>query len=116
MPWKSLKFMADIKALLRPSATRRKSKGERGKLCLSPLLEVKKGEVAPLILTTKVTKDIHAIIHLMKGTSNPRCVISSLIKDQLTRTKAFERSISTTPLDRRYFRLCRPSRATLIAS
>jgi hypothetical protein len=102
MPWKSPELMAEIKALLNPSATRRKSRGERGHPCLSPLPEEKKGEAAPLIRTTKVTEEIQAIIHLMKGTSNPRCVSSSLMKDQLTRSKAFERSIfNTTPLDRR---------------
>jgi hypothetical protein len=39
------------------------------------------------------------------------------MKDQLTRSKAFERSIfNTTPLDHRDIRLCRTSCATPIAS
>jgi hypothetical protein len=110
IPWKSPEVMAELKALLKPSATRRKSRGERGHPCLRPLSEEKKGEVAPLIKTAKVTEEIQAIIHLMKGTSNPRCVRRSLMKDQLTRSKSFERSIfNTTPLDHRVLRLCKPS-------
>ena len=81
MPWKSLVLMVEIKALLNPFATRRKSRGERGHPCLRALPEEKKGEAALLIRTAKVTKEIQAIIHLMKGTSNPRCVSSSVIKD-----------------------------------
>ena len=86
MPWKSAVLMAEIKALLNPSATRRrrKSRGERGHPCLRPLPEEKKGEAAPFIRTAKVTEEMQVIIHLMKGASNPRCVSSSLIKDQLT--------------------------------
>jgi hypothetical protein len=77
-------MMAKPKALLKPSMTRRKRRGERGHPCLSPLSEEKKGEVAPLIRTAKETEEIQAIIHLMKGTSNPKCVRRSLMKDQLT--------------------------------
>ena len=100
IPWKSPELMADINAMINPSATRRNNRGERGHPCLRPLSEKKKGEAALLIRTTNVTVDMQTIIHLMKGTSNPRCVSSSVMKDQLTRSKAFERSIfSTTPLD-----------------
>ena len=117
MPLKYLEFFSKISALLRPSATRRKSRGERGQPCLSPLSEVKKGEATPFISIAKVTEEIQEIIHLMKGTSNPRCLSSSLMKDQFTRSKAFERSsFNTTPLERWDFRLCSPSCATPIAS
>jgi len=81
MPRKSPEFMANIRALLIPFATGRKSRGESGHPCISPLPEVNKGEVAALIRIAKVNEDIQAIIHLMKGTSNPRCVSSSVIKD-----------------------------------
>jgi hypothetical protein len=59
-------------ALLKPSTTRSKRNGERGHPCLKPLFEVKKGEATPLINTTKETEVMQAIIHLMKGTSNPQ--------------------------------------------
>jgi hypothetical protein len=104
-------------ALLKPSATKRKRSGERGKPCHRPLSEMKKGEAAPFIRITKENKEIHAIIHLMKGTSNPKCVSSSLIKDQFTRSKSFDRSIfKMAPLALEDLRLFRPSWATPMAS
>jgi hypothetical protein len=54
---------------------------------------MKKGEAAPFIRTAKETDEMQAMIHLMKGTSNPRWVRSSLMYDQLTLSKALERSI-----------------------
>ena len=46
-------FFALVRAQLRPLATNRKSKGERGHPCLSSLSEVNKGEASPLMRKTK---------------------------------------------------------------
>ena len=54
-------------ALLKPSATSKKSRGDRGQPCLNPRSTWKKGEVAPLMRTAKETVVMHAKIHFMKG-------------------------------------------------
>ena len=51
MPLKNPLHLADKIALLKPSATTRKSKGARGHPCLSPLPDLKKLEATPLIRT-----------------------------------------------------------------
>jgi hypothetical protein len=56
--------------LLSPSATSKKSSGDRGSLSEVLFLEMKKGEVAPFMRTIKETNDMQAVIHLMNGTSN----------------------------------------------
>ena len=59
-------LFASIGALLRPLANRRKSIGERGNPCWSPLFEVKKGEVEPLMRTTKEVVVMQQKIHFIK--------------------------------------------------
>ena len=54
-------------ALLKPSTTSKKSRGDRGKPCLNPCSAWKKGEAAPLMRNTKEAVVIHAKIHFMKG-------------------------------------------------
>ena len=54
-------------ALLNPSATSRKSRGDSGKPCLRPLSSWKKGEAAPFMRTAKEAVVMHAKIHFMKG-------------------------------------------------
>lgn len=61
-------------ALLRPSTTRRKSRGESGQPCLIPLSDLKKGEAEPFMSIEKETVVMQCIIHLMKGTGKPKCV------------------------------------------
>jgi len=39
------------------------------------------GEAAPFKRTKKEIEEMQSMIHLMKGTLNPKCVSSSLIKD-----------------------------------
>ena len=57
---------ASRRALLRPYATSKKSRGGRGNPCLKPLSEWKKWDVAPLMRTAKEVVDIHANIHFIK--------------------------------------------------
>ena len=65
-------------ALLNPSATRRKSKGDSGQPYLRPLSAWKKGEADPFIRTAKEAIVMHSKIHFMKGYLKPRCVSRSL--------------------------------------
>jgi hypothetical protein len=58
---------AAARALLRPSATSRKRSGDKGKPCLSPLLDLKKGEASLLMSTVKETEEMQAIIHFING-------------------------------------------------
>ena len=59
-------LLASIMALLRPFATSKKNRGERGHPCLKPCLEWKKLDVAPLMRTGKEEVEIHAKIHFIK--------------------------------------------------
>ena len=61
----SLLFASRI-ALLKPSATSKKSRGDRGQPCLNPRSAWKKGEAAPLMRTAKEAVVIHAKIHFIK--------------------------------------------------
>jgi len=81
IPWNSPLLAAFKSALLKPSATNKKSKGERGQPWRKPFSEMKKGEANPFIRIAKETEEMHAMIHLMKGTLNPRWVRSSLMYD-----------------------------------
>ena len=63
--YKPLLF-ASRRALLKPSATSRKSKVERGHPCRKSLLEWKKWDVAPLMRNAKEVVEIHANIHFIK--------------------------------------------------
>ena len=54
-------------ALLSPSITSRKSKGDSGKPCLRPLSVWKKGEAAPFMGTAKEALVMQEKIHFMKG-------------------------------------------------
>ena len=58
-------------ALLRPSATSRKSKGDRGNPCLSPYYANKKEKVVPLMRVANHIVDIQLMIQFIKGSSNP---------------------------------------------
>jgi hypothetical protein len=60
-------------SLLRPSTSRRKSRGESGKPFIKPLSDLKKGEAEPFMSTEKETVLMEHIIHLMKGTGKPKC-------------------------------------------
>ena len=53
-------------ALLKPSATSKKSRRERGQPCLDPHSAWKKGDAAPLMRTAKEVVVIHAKIHFIK--------------------------------------------------
>jgi len=78
---------------------------------------MKKGEEAPFITIAKETVEMQAMIHLMKGASNPRWVRSSLMYDQLTLSKALERSIfRIVPFDFLVVMLCKPYYTTPMAS
>ena len=79
IPWKTPDLTAFIIALLSPSITIIKSRGERGNPWRSPFSEVKKGEATPFMSTMKETEQMQAINHLMKGTSNPRWVSRSMM-------------------------------------
>ena len=54
-------------ALLKPSTTSKKSRGDRGQPCLNPYSAWKKGEAAPLMRTAKEAIVMHAKIIFMKG-------------------------------------------------
>ena len=54
-------------ALLKPSTTSKKSRGDRGQPCLNPRSAWKKGEAAPLMRTAKEVVAMHAKIYFMKG-------------------------------------------------
>ena len=71
-PLKRPLVFASRRALLRPSATSKKSRGERGHPCLKPLSEWKKWDVAPLMRTAKEAVEIHAKIHFIKEKLKPR--------------------------------------------
>jgi hypothetical protein len=79
IPWNSPVLTAFKISLFSPSATSKNNSGERGKNWWSHFLEMKKGEVAPFMRIAKETDDMQALIHLMKGISNPRWVRSNLI-------------------------------------
>jgi len=74
IPEKDPNLFASKISLLSPSATKRKSSGERGQPCLKPLSEEKKGEAEPLISTAKETVVRQFMTHLMKGDAKPKCV------------------------------------------
>ena len=65
IPSNSPLLFASRIALLKPSATRRKSRGERGQPYLNPRSAWKKVDVAPLMRTAKEVVEMHAIIHLI---------------------------------------------------
>ena len=67
IPSNSPLLFASRIALLKPSATSKKSRGDRGQPCLNPLSAWKNGEAAPLMRTTKEAVVMHAKIHFMKG-------------------------------------------------
>ena len=62
--YKPLLF-ASRRALLKPSATSRKSKGERGHPCHKTISEWKKWDVATLTRIAKEAVDMHANIHFI---------------------------------------------------
>ena len=66
IPLNSPLLFASRMALLKPSATSKKSKGERGQPYLNPLSAWKKGDATPLMRTAKETVVIHAKIHFIK--------------------------------------------------
>ena len=66
-PSNSPLLFASRMALLNPSATSRKSRGDSGQPCLRPLPGWKNGEAAPFMRTAKEAVVIHAQIHFMKG-------------------------------------------------
>ena len=70
--------LADKSALLKPSATTRKSKGARGHPCLRPLPDLKKLEATPLIRTKKETEVKLLITQVIKETPNPILVKMTL--------------------------------------
>ena len=53
-------------ALLKPSTTSKKSRGERGQPYLNPRSAWKKGDAAPLMRAAKEAVVIHAKIHFIK--------------------------------------------------
>ena len=59
-------LLASRMALLRPSATSKKSRGERGHPYLNPHSEWKKWDVSPLMRTAKEAIKIHEKIHFIK--------------------------------------------------
>ena len=54
-------------ALLNPSTTSRKSRGDSGQPCLRPLSSWKKGEASPFMRTAKEAVVMQEKIHFMKG-------------------------------------------------
>ena len=54
-------------ALLNPSTTSRKSRGDTGHPCLRPLSAWKKGEATPFMRTAKDAVMMQENIHFMKG-------------------------------------------------
>ena len=71
MPLKKPVDFAYKRALLKPLATTRNSKGASGKPCLSPLPDLKKLEATPLIKTEKVTEVKLLITQVINETPNP---------------------------------------------
>ena len=63
---KPLLFASRI-ALLNPSTTNRKSRGDSGNPCLRPILAWKKGESSPFIRTKKEVVVMPAKIYFMNG-------------------------------------------------
>ena len=63
---KPLLFASRI-ALLNPSATSMKSRGDSGQPCLRPLSAWKNGDAAPFIRAAKEAVVMRAKIHFMKG-------------------------------------------------
>jgi len=72
IPKSSPELLLCERALLSPSATRRKRSGDKGKPYLSPLPGVKKGEAEPFIRTAKDAEVRQLIIHVMNDTSKPK--------------------------------------------
>ena len=66
IPSKRPLLLASRRALLRPSTTSKKSRGERGHPYLKPRSEWKKWDAAPLMRTAKEAIEIHTKIHFMK--------------------------------------------------
>jgi hypothetical protein len=56
IPFNLPKVYTAFNNLLSPSTTRRKMWGDSGKTCLLPLLDLKKGDVEPLMMITKGAK------------------------------------------------------------
>jgi hypothetical protein len=79
-------------SLLKPSATMRKRKRERGHPCLSPLDELKKEEGELLTKTTKEADSTQLVIQLTIWRLIQVWIMTHLIKVQLTLSYAFEKS------------------------
>jgi len=58
--------------MLSPSATNRKSRGDKGNPCQRSLLYWKKGEVDPFMNTAKETKEMQLMTQFIKGRPNPK--------------------------------------------
>ena len=71
IPLKYLDLLASPIARLSPSTTSKKRRVDKGQPYLKPHLVWKKGDVGPLIRTTKETVVIQLIIKFMKGNENP---------------------------------------------
>jgi len=116
IPEKRSPTLAFDKNRLKHSATRRKSRWERGKPCRSPLPAWKNPVVEPLSRMEKETKFKHAIIQLTNPSPKPKWIRSILMYNQLTLSKGLDRSILiTAALSFFNLMLCRPSWATSIA-
>jgi hypothetical protein len=92
IPGKEPNLFAFEIALLSPSATRRKSRGDNGHPCLKPLSEGKKEQAEPLIRTTKEVVVRQFMAQLMKGTTKPKWVSNKQINNQITLSYALEAS------------------------
>ena len=66
IPSKRPLLFASRRALLNPSATNKKSKGERGHPWQRPLSKWKKWDAAPLMRTAKEAVEMHEKIHFIK--------------------------------------------------
>ena len=82
--------------LLNPSTTIRKGKGAKGHPYLSPLPDLKKVDATPFIRTTKETKVILLVTHVIKGTENPILDMITRKYVKFTRSYALDRSILST--------------------
>lgn len=90
-------LFSDKITLLKPSIIIRKSNADSGQPCLIPLYAWKKLEAGPLVRVPKETNVMQHMIHHMKRIGKPRWVRIILMQSQLTRSKAFERSILRMP-------------------
>ena len=64
-PFNLTSFFASRMALLRPFATSKNKRGERGNPCLSPLFERKKDKAEPFMSTAKDVVEMQAKIHFI---------------------------------------------------